>query len=159
MRGFVAVDIETTGLDPLHHEVIEVGMIIDLPDHPEVYPVEFSLAFDENKADPEALAVNGWGSREFAPLINPRDAALVLHENLDDVHIVGKNPTFDAGFLEVFLKRHGYQRNWHHRLVDVGSLFWGWYNAIHDDEDLILEPPKEGIVRWPYVDVTQGGSG
>ena len=138
MRRLVAVDVETTGLDPVKHELIEVGLVFrtgqdpsdaDAPTREE----SFSLAFDVEAADPKALEVNGYGKRNFARLVNPVYAAGFLRSILDDAHLVGKNPQFDGAFLAAFIAKAGPHTKtppWHHRMVDVGTLAWGWYNGV-----------------------------
>lgn len=132
MRRFIAVDLETSGLDPERHEIIEVG-VVGQGRVLESLREEFSLPFDEQRADPRALEINGYGYREFAPEASPAYVAGWLSWALYDAHIVGKNPSFDAGFLKALLERHGRKPTWHHRLVDVGALAWGHYNARHPD--------------------------
>lgn len=125
MRKFVAVDVETSGLNPEVYELIEVGLVI--PDRGEF---EFSVPFDESRASLKALEVNGWGKRQFAPQVDPVYLCGFLQSVLNDVHLVGKNPSFDAGFLWAFIRKHSPfpadSPPWHHRLVDVGCLAWGW---------------------------------
>lgn len=130
MGHLVAVDLETSGLDPEVHEIIEVGMVfwVNVQNSKLRYikPVTFSLEFNEKKADPKALEVNGWGVREFPKPFSKLEAAVVLSEVLDDAHMIIKNPVFDASFLKQWFKNTGYnQPKWHHRMVDIGSLVQG----------------------------------
>lgn len=137
MRRFVAVDVETGGLDPRKHPLIEVGLIVETYAG-EAMPLAFSLPFDVEECEPRALEVNGWGKREFAPQIPEEEAALLLQDHLHDVHLVGKNPQFDAAFLEQFLGK----TPWHHRMIDVGTLTWGWHNReCHAYEEPHLDQP------------------
>ena len=129
MRPFVAVDIETTGLDPNKHEVIEVGLVSEQGHE------TFSLEFNPELADPKALEVNGWGQRSFPECYEVVYAQDVLNDWLTGVHLVGKNPQFDAAFLERYLGK----AVWHHRLVDVGSMAWGWYLS---DGNVWEQPPN-----------------
>lgn len=132
MTRFVAVDLETSGLDPYEHEIIEVGLVIEKPrlggamhDSLLIEEFTFSLPFDEARASEKALEINGWGKREFPKLWGPARAIGFLQEALRGVHLVGKNPHFDAEFLRHLFHRWGEKPSWHHRLVDVGSLAWG----------------------------------
>lgn len=133
MGHLVAVDLETSGLNPFVHEIIEVGLVWKAPpDAPIDYlrRMEFVLSFDESKADPKALEVNGWGKREFGPVVDRGWALEFLAELLDDAHLVGKNPgNFDAQFLRSFFIREGWawgeKPTWHHRMIDVGTLVQG----------------------------------
>lgn len=132
-RRFVAVDLETTGVDPRQDYIIEVGLAGEGPEG-HYFEYEFSLRFPEGAMSKGAAAVNGWGKRLFPEPLSHVNACDYLVETLRDVHIVGKNPHFDEAFLRQFLRDHsrtniyrGYnpQWPWHHRLVDVGCLAWG----------------------------------
>jgi DNA polymerase III alpha subunit (gram-positive type) len=128
VRGFVAVDVETSGLDPMRHDIMEFALVKwTVDDGPKT--MEGSLAFDADLADPGALEVNGFGKREFAPAVLPQTAAMFIAGGTEDCHLVGKNPTFDATFLKRLLERYGMTPGWHHRLVDVGALAWGWWQG------------------------------
>lgn len=126
MRRFVAVDLETTGLNPQQDYIAEVGLAGEDYVTGRYFEMAFSLDFPEGAMSAGAAAVNGWGKRAFAPEVEWQWAAAYLTSQLHDVHIVGKNPQFDADFLHVFLQQEGLPtRPWHHRLVDVGMLAWG----------------------------------
>lgn len=125
---FVSIDLETSGLDPERHDILEVGLVAETSTDLEI--VEFSLPMERPKnASIEALEINGYGTREFAPLWEIPTAIRYLDGVLGGAHIVGKNPSFDAGFLWALLRRDPLigQPPWHHRLVDVGSLAWGYH--------------------------------
>jgi DNA polymerase III alpha subunit (gram-positive type) len=128
MRRFVAVDLETTGVDPVHDFIVEVGLAGQDYISGKYFETSFSLDFPPRAMTHGAAAVNGWGKRQFAPIVTYDWAAGYLTSQLNDVHIVGKNPWFDEQFLQTFLRENGLdQIPWHHRLVDVGCLAWGSY--------------------------------
>jgi oligoribonuclease (3'-5' exoribonuclease) len=142
----VAVDLETSGLDPTYHEIIEVGVVWGMPGHlgregSVTARNEFTLEFDESKASPKALEVNGWGKREFGSTVDKQWAREFLMELLNDAHVVGKNPIFDLAFLEQFLREPGveWEKPWHHRTVDVGALCMGRFR--------LLDPPNTAAVE------------
>src|SRR4051812_29456915 len=92
-KRFVAVDLETSGLNPQVDDIIEGGLGVEWAvNDPNPQSATFSLQFDEERAQPEALAVNGWGKRHFPPQASYAHAAEVLAEALNDAHLVGKNP-------------------------------------------------------------------
>lgn len=144
MGHLVAVDLETSGLDPNVHEIIEVGLVWQGTHKDRLFQREFTLEFDESKADPAALEINGWGKREFGPTVDEKWAVEFLAELLDDAHLVGKNPaSFDAQFLRAFFKKHGWtfgdKPMWHHRMVDIGNVVMGRFR--------LLEPPNTAAVE------------
>lgn len=120
MKPWIVVDIETSGLDPLVHEVIEIGMVSHMGEE-----WECSLPFDLNKASPKALEVNGWGTREFAPLVQPMEAINMLHKLFYNtgVLIVASPAHFDVGFLGALCSNHTFQPPWGHRsVIDLKSF-------------------------------------
>ena len=146
MRQFIAIDIETGGLDPRIHPITEVGLVFEHEGR--IEEVEFSLPFDPTNCDPVALKVQKYGEREYAPQWSHYAASQYLVEVTRDKHLVGKNPWFDAGFIEVFLKDWGFNPGWHHRLVDVGCLAWGYVNGARSEQDAepVRQPPNSGTV-------------
>jgi len=52
--------------------------------------------------------------------------AEALARILDGAHLVGAVPSFDAAFLEPFLRRHGQAACWHYHLIDVEALAVGY---------------------------------
>ncbi len=127
-KEYAFVDIETSGVDPEFHEMIECGIILENP----YREAQFSLPFMLTKANPKALEVNGWGKREFAPEMEPREAAGLVWNLLKDKYLVGQAVQFDAAFLRAFLLAHGYFPSWNFRLVELSALASG---------HLGLEPP------------------
>lgn len=138
MGHLVAIDLETSGLDPQVHEIIEVGLVFETmyPDplvpEPRITEMAFSVPFDLDKADRKALEINGYlNGRKFAEPWSKLEAASYLSLKLLDAHLLGKNPgSFDSRFLESFFRRNGYDvPKWHHRMVDVGSVAMGRFHC------------------------------
>ena len=129
------VDVETTGLLPGYHEMVDIGMILtDLegreldrlfvrlqPVHPE-RTSEGARAV--NAFDPE-----GW--RELGAL-SPKDAVeriVSFHHRVArgrDVLLVAYNSHFDAAFLDHLFRGQG--RTWrelyHYFILDIPSMAW-----------------------------------
>ena len=103
---YVSLDIETTGLRPKHDQVLQIGMIVDDTERPEV-PREELPAFnaiinhEEFHGTPFALQLNSWIFRRLAGLstgdpykdsITIIDKAFIYAEWFDD-------PSKDPHFL------------------------------------------------------------
>lgn len=162
--GLAFLDLETSGLDPMVHDIMEVGLIMRrVPPPPDGWTeteIEFSLPFDPTKATPRALEVNGWGRRQFAPLQDIIWAAEFLHTVLEDWLIVGNNVQFDVAFLRELLRKHGLTPSWNHRLVELKPLAGGALGLAPpwSTDDLCrrlgVDPPDEdahtalGDARW-----------
>lgn len=116
------LDIETTGLDPVVHDALEVAYILE----PEGEIVNVSLPFVQENADPKALEINGWGKRPFAPFMPPKGFALKLQHDLKDRIIIGNNVQFDMGFLREFLRKQGVGGpTWYYNVVDIKAIAGG----------------------------------
>jgi DNA polymerase III alpha subunit (gram-positive type) len=124
MSRLAFVDLETSGLDPLTHEIIEAAVIVD-EDGVVTAEFECSLPFDEAKAHPRALEVNGWGKREFPPQMKPSEAAARIAALTDGAFFVGNCPWFDDAFLKALFRQHDVAPSWHYHLVDVENLIAG----------------------------------
>lgn len=130
MKEWVAVDIETSGLDPNYHEVIEVGLA-----HWNGSTWAMSVPFDETKADSKALEINGWGVREFAPLVSPDELLNTLSTVFwhTDTLLVASPAHFDVGFLEAFCRKHGAFPPWGHRsIIDLKSYACARFGVVND---------------------------
>lgn len=114
MGSLVYLDIETTGLDPLRHDVVECAWAVEDGEVRSFVP-EHSLAF----ADGQALTVNRYFDRDLDRRTD--DTWLMQRELVRDLQgatIVGSNPAFDTAFLR---RKIGYAP-WHHRLIDVSNV-------------------------------------
>lgn len=170
MRRFVAVDIETTGLKPWEDYIIEVGLAGEDYATKRYFECTFSLPFPLDAMKAEAREVNGWSKRPFPMEVSYDWASAYLVSQLQDAHIVGKNPQFDTDFLKSFLEQCGLPGAvpWHHRLVDVGTLAWGshasamgfgpqngnhWYALPPntDDVEKMVGIPRELMSSFPNL--------
>jgi DNA polymerase III subunit epsilon len=102
---FVAVDVETTGLHPLHHRITEIAAIR--------YRAGQAVARYETLLQPErripAFITKLTGISDEMVAGAPRfvDVATEVEAFLEDAPIVGHNVGFDLGFLNGELKRLG----------------------------------------------------
>jgi DNA polymerase III alpha subunit (gram-positive type) len=120
------VDLETSGLDPLTHEIIEAAVIVErATDGKVVAEFECSLPFDESRANPKALEINGWGKREFPPQVKPSKVVARVASLTDGALFIGNCPWFDDAFLKALFREHDQKPGWHYHLVDVENLIAG----------------------------------
>ncbi|MBT3622769.1 MAG: hypothetical protein HN738_17955 [Gammaproteobacteria bacterium] len=129
------VDVETTGLVPGFHEMIDFGLIITdlegreldrlflriMPDHPE-------------RAQPGAVRVNGfsvelWQQRGFISTSEAVDEIAAFHRKIAgdrNVLFVGYNAWFDISFVDHLFRSSG--RTWrelyHYFVLDLPSMAW-----------------------------------
>jgi DNA polymerase-3 subunit epsilon len=121
------VDVETTGLDPGQHEIIELGIVradartLDVVD-------EYSALVRPERletATPEALAVSGFTEAGWTHAVSLRKGLLEASPLLRGAILAGHNVGFDWSFLEAGLRREGLPIPTidRHR-VDTASLGW-----------------------------------
>jgi DNA polymerase III epsilon subunit-like protein len=119
MSKIVFVDTETTGLDPQRHKVWEIAAIVRQDG--EDVEWEWMFKVDLSTADPTSLRLNRYYGRNRGSYPTMSDAA-VMSRVLGGGYFAGANPSFDAGFLEKFLRTHGHCPTWHHRKIDIESM-------------------------------------
>lgn len=129
------VDVETTGLIPGYHEMIDIGMVMtDLegkeldrlflriqPEHPE-------------RTSPGARAVNSFDAERWKKLgaVTPAGAVariLAFHRRVAgarSVLLVAFNSQFDAAFLDHLFRGQGqtWRELYHYFVLDVPSMAW-----------------------------------
>lgn len=142
--GLAIVDVETTGLDPAYHEMVDLGVIytdIDgaelgrlfvriMPDHPE-------------RTEPAAAAVNGFSEARWRELgaVSTAEAAaalLTFHAKMAENHpapdgtgrvwlFTAYNAWFDRVFVDALLTRNGssIRELYNYFQLDLPSMAWG----------------------------------
>lgn len=129
------IDTETTGLEPGRHELFEIAIIRRDEDGSWGEFAWWIEDFDLSTADPMALRLNRFYDRLATqpPMTPAQEVAAQVAYLTAGCRIVGAVPSFDVGFLDPFLRRHGYAPAWLHRLfcvetaaaVKAGVEDWG----------------------------------
>lgn len=123
-RDLVFLDTETSGLDPLQHEIIELALVRVNPRYEVVLQWEqkFKL-LSPDAADPKALEINGYTPEKWADAIEFDEAMCdQVSEFLEGADVVGHNVEFDMGFIKAAFRRAGVDWNWRlgkHRIDTV----------------------------------------
>ena len=129
------VDVETTGLVPGYHEMIDVGIVMTdlqgkeldrlflriMPDHPD-------------RAQPAAVAVNGfsverWKERGFTTSRQAVPKIVDFHHRVagaKHVLFVGYNAWFDMSFIDHLFRQQGsaWRALYHYFVLDLPSMAW-----------------------------------
>lgn len=129
------IDVETTGLVPGWHEMVDLGVVMTdlegkvldslfvrtLPSHPE-------------RLSPGAAAVNGFSPQRWAELdaVTPAEAVQRLtafHRSVAgdrNVLLVAFNSHFDAAFLDHLFREDGgtWRTLYHYFVLDLPSMAW-----------------------------------
>lgn len=116
----IAVDTETTGLDP-DRRVWEVSLV-----RPTGAELNMLIDYDEADGyveDEESLRIGGFYER-WTPedAMTEEGAASIVQQFTGGMHLVGANPAFDAEALAAMMRRCGIEPMWHHRHYDVSAM-------------------------------------
>lgn len=160
MTGIVFLDTETTGLDPVRHEIWEVGLIVDDKEYHWFLPVDLSAA------DAVALNIGGYHDRHphglhKVPGNKTRCVSVVTFAKefarlTWGKHLVGAVVSFDEERLRKLLIANGQTYGWHYHLVDVEALMVGYLAGRQRGDRLYaLETIHTGIAPpWNSKDLS-----
>ena len=134
--GLAIIDVETTGLDPQYHEMIDLGAIYTTPDGEELgrFFVRIHPTYPA-RASSVARSINGYDEERWERLgALPPDQAfdqfMVFHEqHAADRRflLTAYNASFDRNFLQAFLQRHNqaFSNLYAYFVLDLPSMAWG----------------------------------
>lgn len=125
----IVVDVETSGLNPDTHDVLEVAAI-DLTTSEELHFVPTPTRPDwQTVASPEAMQVNRYYERGvFKDQVDDdttRKRWIALAGMLDGNIIAGANPQFDAAFVDAALRHWKIKPTRRHQLRDLATYASG----------------------------------
>jgi len=133
------IDLETTGLDPDLHEIIEIGCVVARQNDrtgkgPSLEIVkEFEVKVQPihiEKAEPEALLINGYNAQDWLFAVPLSSALAELSSYTKNSIMVAQNLTFDWGFLRAAYKKTGLEMSLHEkRKLDTVSM---WFTKFYD---------------------------
>lgn len=160
MTALAFVDTETTGLDPRHHEVWELALVLRDAEGVEVERV-WQLPVDLGRADPIALTVGRYYERSYqanpgafeAELSQPWAVAKEFAELTHGAHLVGAVPSFDDAFLKRLLRGFHQCPGWHYHLVDVEALAAGYLASLALEVD--ADPEARLAIATPPWDSSE----
>ena len=116
MGRLAFIDTETTGLDPINNEIIEIAIkIIDTSIVRAPYRTDVTYEFEGkfkirrmDLASPKALEINGYNEEEWQGAYSwSKLACERLLKQLKGCVVVGHNVQFDIGFIREECRRQG----------------------------------------------------
>lgn len=145
------LDIETTGLDPNTHDIIQYGIILEWPDGAcQEYSGKI-LPKNIASADPKALALNGYTEEAWEDAQTTSEAAQEIHRLLKGAVIIGHNVHFDLGFIQVLMAREGF-KFFAVPAIDTMTLAWEHLGSL-GIKSLSLKSTCEFVGVKPEDDV------
>ncbi len=137
------IDLETTGLNPLRHEIIEIGLVLaEQKRRAGAYKLavidEWEIKVLPSRiedAEPEALRINGYKKEDWLFAVELAGALKELSRRTKNAVIIAQNIAFDWSFLEKAYRDTGVPMSLHpNRKLDTISLWFGKYHMLPDPE-------------------------
>ena len=128
------IDIETTGLNVLEHEIIEIGCVIT--NHKLKILDEFEIKIQPEhieRANSTSLKVNHYNEEEWGGAVTLDEALKNFSKRVEGSIMVGQNVAFDSGFLEYNLARLKIKNTLHYHRLDTISIAWA---KLHRDKKI-----------------------
>lgn len=125
-RQLIVVDLETTGLDPQRHTVLEVAAV-NVDTGESLYFAPYVTREQLMDADPDALRINRYFERGvYQDALKCHNSNLPRYRELWNMlrgnTLGGANPRFDAAML---VRAANMTEVWHYRLADVSAYVAG----------------------------------
>lgn len=128
-RNILFVDLETTGLDPEVHEIVEIGCVLvdgKSLDIISEYSVKVKPLHPEI-ASPEAIKVSGYSAELWKKSKNLEFALKELAKFAPGAMIAGWKVDFDWWFLRHAFKKHRIKNDFDYHLIDVIALAYAYF--------------------------------
>jgi DNA polymerase III alpha subunit (gram-positive type) len=140
------IDIETTGLSVIEHEIIEIGCVItnDKLKIKEEFEIKIKPKNIE-RADKVALKVNHYSDVGWENASDLKDALKILSSKIKDCIMVGQNVAFDSSFLEYNFEKNNIKNSLHYHRLDTISIAWA---RLHNDPEVLHFSLREMCKRF-----------
>ncbi len=145
------IDIETTGLDVVKHEIVEIGCVSTTSDLKVIEEFELKIKPEHiGDADPVSLKISHYNEKEWEGAHTLEKAIKILSNKTRDAIMVGQNIAFDSGFLEHAYSQTGTANSMHYHKLDTISIAWALF---HKDPDLEHFSLREMCVHFGIKNV------
>ena len=150
------VDLETTGLDAMKHEIIDIGIII-AEQHEDLFGGRSLHYVSEHeiyltplhieRADPKALAINKYTKRDWSRAVGQKEGLSEAARILTDTIFVAQNVTFDWTFLYISGNTYGvnFDKAVYYHKLDLASMAFG---KLYHNSDLSRFTLRELTVHF-----------
>ncbi len=140
------IDLETTGLNVLTHEIIEIGCVLTTPGFEVIEEFELKIKPERiEDADPVSLKINRYDPKDWVFAYTLDEAMKIFIKKVKDCIMVGHNVSFDAGFLEHAFSKTKLENSMHYHKLDTISIAWA---KLHREPDLEHFSLREMCIRF-----------
>ncbi len=127
------IDIETTGLDLIKNEIIEIGCVITNPKLKILEEFELKIKPEHiENANKTALKINHYKEKDWTEALPLEEAIKIFLKKVKDCIMVGQNVAFDSGFLEYNFAKLKLENTMHYHRLDTISIAWAKMNQAED---------------------------
>lgn len=134
-RKLVFIDLETTGVDPEKHEIIEIAWILVDGQSFEVLSEFVAKVKPEHPetANPKALEITGYSEEEWGNAGLLKEALGKIIQLAPQGMLVGWNIYFDWSFLEKGFKKFNFVSQFDYHMIDVMVIA---YSKLHSKPEI-----------------------
>lgn len=120
------VDLETTGLDPQRHEIIEVGLILYSQKKDKILKrwCKKVKPLNIRTASKYALEINGYNKNPHLYTNDIKDTLEKLNKATKRCILVGQNISFDISFIKRYMSKYNIKPLFSGRYVELMGLAW-----------------------------------
>jgi len=119
------IDIETTGLDVIKHEIIEIGCVVTTSKLKVIEKFELKIKPKKIKnAEPISLKITHYNKADWKSAFTIEEAMKILSEKTKDCIMIGQNVSFDSRFLEYNFAKLKIKNDMHYHKLDTISIAW-----------------------------------
>lgn len=143
--NYAFIDVETTGLNPDIHEIIEIGCVIvergvnGPTDLKIVEEIELKIQPERIElAEPEALRVNGYDPASWMFAYTKQQAMQLLAKKTQGCVFVAHNVAFDWVYIEKAFRDVDIEHGFHYHKLDTLSMAFVLFNGTADIKHLSL---------------------
>ncbi|KKS24419.1 MAG: Exonuclease RNase T and DNA polymerase III [Candidatus Nomurabacteria bacterium GW2011_GWC2_41_8] len=128
-HNFAFIDIETTGLDVINHEIIEIGCVLTTPELQVIEEFEMKIKPEHlENADQVSLKISHYDENLWTNASTLKKAIKTLSKKVQDAIMVGQNVAFDSGFLEHAFSKTGVKNSMHYHKLDTLAIAWAKFH-------------------------------
>jgi DNA polymerase III epsilon subunit family exonuclease len=133
------IDIETTGLSVIKHEIIEIGCVVVNPELEIIEEFDLKIKPETlSNADSVSMKINHYNPKEWESAHTLKEALEILSLKVKDCIMVGHNIAFDSAFLEYAFIKSKVKNSMHYHKLDTVSIAWAKLHKAPDLEHFSL---------------------